>query len=102
MTLTDIVDELSRRVSDFPGPTCPNINSAIRDCVSIQKAFAHIAKHSEDAKLTEMAEIGEIDAANIEYLLEELRKANEQLRDSLHEALNSRKIASSALQELIE
>lgn len=98
--LTDVIVELENRVSDFPGPTCSDIDSVIRTVEPIRKEADKLAR--EDGPLAEFA--SEVDSVlwGLPSDLDDLRNYNDQLRTSLHEALQSRKDALALLKRVAD
>lgn len=100
-TLSEIIDDLRERVTDFPGDTCPVINSVQEGIREAEKALEGL----EGMRLEEEAAALVKDALSALYhlddRLESLRNDNSQLRGSLHEALDSRKQAAEDLEDLV-
>lgn len=97
--LADVLTELGNRVSDFPGPTCSAIDRVIRDIAPVRRDADRLSR--EDGALADFA--GEVDSVlwGLPSDLEDLRNYNDQLRTSLHEALQSRKEALALLEKVV-
>jgi vacuolar-type H+-ATPase subunit I/STV1 len=99
--ISDAVSVLDGRVSDFPGPTCSSIDSALDDIKDVAKTADRLEREGDRASVSELLDfVKEADAllGALPDALEELRNMNDRLRTALHEALDSRKEAMSSLQ----
>ncbi len=86
-----VADDLSSRVTDFPKHTCSDIDRVIREIKPV--AAAARAKMRED----EFADDVDTLLNSLPDDLDDLRGYNSQLRESLMEALQSRKAAMGRL-----
>ena len=96
--LNDAIVELENRVTDFPGPTCSDIDRVIRDVEPVRKEADRLSR--EEGPVAEFAT--EVDSVlwGLPSDLDDLRRYNDQLRTSLHEALKSRKDALALVQRV--
>jgi hypothetical protein len=94
-SLNDISVELENRVRDFPGNTCGDIDRVIRD-------IKPIAREAQRRMATEdFADEVDTLLRGLPSDLDDLRDNNYRLRESLHEALKSRKDAAGMIRAAI-
>ena len=93
--IEDNIAELSERVSEFPRYTCSDIDSAIR-------AIGPLIKEAYTIEDNEFADRFHDECASLPSDLDDLRNSNSTLRESLSEALQSRKSVAENLQSALE
>lgn len=92
--LENIEQELSNRVADFPRYTCSDIDAAIR-------SVGPLVKQAYSMEDNEFAQEFWGACSSLPSDLDDLRNANSQLRESLLEALKSRKDMAEEIRAII-
>lgn len=98
-----VADDLGERVSDWPPATCSWIDAVLKEIAPVAEGADRLEREGEDAdrdELIALASDADTLLRQLPDLLEELRSLHDGLRTALHEALESRKSAITALGQL--
>jgi len=104
--IENVAGDLTDRVSNFPGPTCPKIDGLIADLAPVRSWVDSMSRRDTewvaDNAVDVLRGFAEADRVIWEMpgILEELREANDALRSALHEALDSRSSAAGRLKQI--
>lgn len=99
--IPQVVAALRARVSDFPGPTCQDIDRLLSQIAPVGDAADSLSRRCLDegdfSELTDFIREADNLLSWLPRALEDLRAANDKLRTALHEALESRAEAADWL-----